>query len=172
MLGGVNPAVRLRPLTDADHDDVLAFNEANVVKLAPLDADRLDQLRSWADRADAIEVAGELAGFVLTFRSGTPYDSENYLWFHEQYGRDFYYLDRIVVDKRLRRGGIGTAVYDALETLARPHGRMCLEVNLLPPNPESLSFHIGRGYNEVGTLGNSDHLVTLMAKELSDPAGA
>ena len=79
---------------------------------------------------------------------------------------------RPLVDKRLRRGGIGTAVYDALETLARPHGRMCLEVNLLPPNPESLSFHIGRGYNEVRTLGNSDHLVTLMAKELSDPVGA
>ena len=66
----------------------------------------------------------------------------------------------------MRRGGVGSTVYDALETLARPLGRMCLEVNLLPPNPESLSFHNGRGYVEVGTLGNSDHLVTLMTKEL------
>lgn len=170
MLGGVNNAVRLRPLTDADDKAVLDLNESNVVKLAPLDAERLHQLRSWADRADAIEVGGEFGGFVLTFRSGTAYDSENYLWFHEQYGRDFYYLDRIVVDKRLRRGGVGTTVYDALETLARPHRRMCLEVNLLPPNPASLSFHNGRGYAEVGTLGNSDHLVTLMAKDLQDPS--
>ena len=109
----MNPAVRLRPLTDADDEAVLDLNDTNVVKLAPLDADRLHLLRSWADRADAIEVAGELAGFVLTFRSGTAYDSENYLWFHEQYGRSFYYLDRIVVDKRMRRGGVGSTVYDA-----------------------------------------------------------
>jgi predicted GNAT superfamily acetyltransferase len=168
MLGDVNTAVRLRPLTDTDEEGVLALNETNVVNLAPLDAERLRLLRSWADRADAIEVGGEFAGFVITFRPGTAYDSENYRWFHDQYGGDFYYLDRIVVDKRLRRHGIGTAVYDALETLARPHRRMCLEVNLLPPNPASLSFHNGRGYVEVGTLGNSDHLVTLMAKELAE----
>src|SRR5689334_15612474 len=100
MLGVVNPAVRLRPLTDADDEDVLALNEANVANLAPLDSERLHLLRSWAHRADAIEVAGEVAGFVLTFQPGTPYDSENYRWFHDRYGRDFYYLDRIVVDKR------------------------------------------------------------------------
>jgi predicted GNAT superfamily acetyltransferase len=168
MLGRVRrPSVRLRPLTDHDEAAVLALNETNVVKLAPLDGDRLRQLREWAHRADAVEVDGAFAGFVITFTAGTAYDSENYRWFTERYGTDFYYLDRIVLDAKVRRGGIGSAVYDALERIAEPHGRMVLEVNLLPPNPASLSFHNGRGYKEVGTLGDSDHLVTLMVKELA-----
>ena len=44
--------------------------------------------------------------------------------------------------------------------------RMALEVNLLPPNPGSLAFHAGRGYAEVGRLGDPAHLVSLMTKEL------
>jgi len=166
MLGGVR-TVRLRPLTDQDDAAVLALNEVNVVQLAPLDVDRLHQLRAWADRADAVDVDGEFAGFVITFHAGTPYDSENYRWFTEQYGREFYYLDRIAIDQRVRRGGVGTAVYDHLEAIAVKHRRMALEVNLLPPNPTSLSFHNGRGYTEVGKLGDADHLVTLMVKELA-----
>jgi len=166
MLGLVNPLVRLRPLTDQDDDAVLALNENNVVKLAPLDQDRLHRLREWADRADAIEVDGTFAGFVITFRPGRAYDSENYRWFSEQFGDDFYYLDRIVLDRSVRRRGVGAAVYDKLEARAKECGRMALEVNLLPPNPASLSFHNARGYTEVGKIGDEEHLVTLMVKEL------
>jgi len=155
----------LRPVTDADAPDVLALNERNVDALAPMDEDRFAQLRAWSDRFDVLESDGELAGFVVTFAPGTPYDSENYRWFTERHGtRGFYYLDRIVLHEDFRRQGLGGFVYDALETVAARHGRMALEVNVVPRNEASLAFHERRGYVEVGRLGDPDHLVALMEK--------
>jgi uncharacterized protein len=155
----------LRPLTPSDVDDVLALNERNVVKLAPLDAARLGEIRDWADRVDVLDVDGSFAGFVVTFGPGTAYDSENYRWFTERFD-DFYYLDRIVLHEDFRRQGLGGFVYDDVEETARKHGRLALEVNLVPRNDASLAFHQRRGYVEVGRLGDDDHLVTLLTKEL------
>ena len=155
----------LRPVTDADAPDVLALNERNVELLAPMDGARLGQLRRWADRFDVLESDGEFAGFVVTFEPGTPYDSENYRWFTERHGgHGFYYLDRIVLHEDFRRQGLGGFVYDALETVATRHGRVALEVNVVPRNDASLAFHERRGYVEVGRLGDSAHLVALMEK--------
>jgi predicted GNAT superfamily acetyltransferase len=134
-----------------------------------MDATRLAQLRNWADLAHVVEQDGELAGFVLTFAPGAPYDSENYRWFSARW-TDFYYLDRIVLADRFRRRGLGGRVYDEVEDRARAHGRMALEVNLEPPNVASLAFHDRRGYVEVGTRRDSGtdsgHLLTLRVKEL------
>ena len=68
--------------------------------------ERLTWLVGLAHRADVLEVDGEVGGFVVTFRPGSDYDSENYRWFADRYGRDFYYLDRIVVAEHLRRPGL------------------------------------------------------------------
>jgi predicted GNAT superfamily acetyltransferase len=155
----------LRPITPSDVDHVLALNERNVVKLAPLDAARLGEIRDWADRVDVLDVDGSFAGFVVTFGPGTAYDSENYRWFTERFD-DFYYLDRIVLHEDFRRQGLGGFVYDDVEETARKHGRLALEVNLVPRNDASLAFHQRRGYVEVGRLGDDDHLVTLLTKEL------
>lgn len=161
------PTPRLRPIDDADVPVVLDLNERDVELLSPLDADRLEQLRGWADRADVIDVDGDVAGFVITFAPGTAYDSPNYTWFGERYGTDFAYLDRIVIAEPFRRRGLGRFVYDELEGAARPRGRMTLEVNVDPPNVGSLAFHAARGYAEVGRQGEPGHLVALMAKPLS-----
>jgi uncharacterized protein len=155
----------LRPITPSDVDDVLALNERNVVKLAPLDAARLAEIQDWADRVDVLDVDGDFAGFVVTFGPGTPYDSDNYRWFTDRFD-DFYYLDRIVLHEDFRRRGLGGFVYDDVEETARKHGRLALEVNLVPRNDASLAFHESRGYVEVGRLGDDDHLVTLMTREL------
>jgi uncharacterized protein len=158
---------KLRPLRPADHAEVLALNTANVVKLAPMDEARLVELEELADRFDVVEVDGEFGGFVVTFAPGTSYDSENYRWFTERYDAHFYYLDRIVLADAHRRQGLGTFVYDELEQVARPYGRLTLEVNLVPRNDASLAFHDRRGYVEVGQLGSPGHLVALMEKQLS-----
>jgi len=151
-------------VTEHDVSDVLALNDRNVMKLAPMDAARLDELRRWADRADVLDVDGAFGGFVITFGPGTAYDSENYRWFTERYGDSFYYLDRIVLHEDFRRQGLGGFVYDEVEDVARKHGRMALEVNLVPRNDGSLAFHRRRGYVEVGRLGDEEHLVSLMEK--------
>jgi uncharacterized protein len=155
----------LRPLRDTDVADVLWLNEANVVNLASMDEARLLHLRGLADRFDVVEVDGQFAGFVVTFLAGTTYDSVNYRWFTDQ-GRDFYYLDRIALRQEYRRRGLGGFVYDEMERVAKPYGRLCLEVNLLPRNEVSLAFHAARGYVEVGRLGDDEHLVALMEKTL------
>jgi uncharacterized protein len=157
----------LRPITPDDVSVVLALNDANVELLAPLDEARLNQLRTWARHADVIVCDGEVAGFVLTFGPGTAYDSPNYRWFTDRYGRAFLYLDRIVLDDRFRRRGLGGAVYDAIEADAAPAGRLALEVNIEPPNEPSLAFHRRRGYVEVGRLGKPGGEVSLMVKSLS-----
>lgn len=158
---------QLRPVETADHADVLALNEANVVSLAPMDRDRLLQMVGWADRFDVVDVGGEFAGFVVTFAPGSPYDSENYRWFAKRHGRDFYYLDRIVLADHHRRRGLGTFVYDEVERLAKRYGRLTLEVNLVPRNDVSLAFHDSRGYVEVGRRGDATHLQSLKEKRLS-----
>jgi uncharacterized protein len=157
----------LRRIRPADHEQVLALNAANVVKLAPMDEARLAELEGMADRFDVVEVDGEFGGFVITFAPGTAYDSENYRWFTERYDGHFYYLDRIVLTDAHRRRGLGTFVYDELEQFARRYGRLTLEVNLVPRNDASLAFHDRRGYVEVGQLGDAGHLVGLMEKQLS-----
>jgi predicted GNAT superfamily acetyltransferase len=157
----------LRPVREPDYDDVLALNLVNVEALAPMDRDRLVQLRGLADRFDVVDVDGAFGGFVVTFGPGTSYDSENYRWFTDRYADRFYYLDRIVLSDRFRRRGLGTFVYDEVEDVARKYDRLALEVNLVPRNGPSLAFHERRGFTEVGRLGDETHLVSLMEKDLS-----
>ena len=163
----MTPSVLLRDIADHDVPLVLDLNERNVELLAPLDAARLDQLSTWAHRAQVIEVAGEPAGFVITIPAGTDYDSPNYRWFSAMYGSSFHYLDRIVFEDRFRRRGLGSAVYDMIEADASTAGRLALEVNAEPPNPASLAFHAARGFAEVGRLGGAGKAVAMLAKDLT-----
>lgn len=160
-------SVLLRDIADHDVPLVLDLNERNVELLAPLDAARLDQLSTWAHRAQVIEVAGEPAGFVITIPAGTDYDSPNYRWFSALYGSSFHYLDRIVFEDRFRRRGLGSAVYDMIEADASTAGCLALEVNAEPPNPASLAFHAARGFAEVGRLGGAGKAVAMLAKDLT-----
>jgi predicted GNAT superfamily acetyltransferase len=156
----------LRPITSADHPQVLAWNQQHVELLSPLDEARLVILRDSADLGAVITAGGLDLGFVLTFGPESAYDSPNFRWFAERYDR-FYYLDRVVVDPAARRTGLGTRVYDEIEARARRVGPvMCLEVNLDPPNQPSLEFHRRRGYAEVGQDDSTGHLVSLLVKEL------
>ena len=161
----------LRPITPGDHPQVLAWNHAHVELLAPLDERRLVELLGWADLGSVITHDGQDVGFVLTFASGTAYDSANYRWYTEHAAASgwgtFYYLDRVVVDPSVRRAGIGTRVYDEIEDRARQLAPvMCVEVNLEPPNEPSLEFHRHRGYREVGQDVAFGHVVSLLVKEL------
>jgi uncharacterized protein len=160
---------RLRELTRCDWPAALELNHGSVQELSELDEQRLQWLVSLAHTALAVDREGELAGFALAIAPGTSYDSENYRWFGARFER-FLYLDRIVVCAGLRRQGIATRLYDAMETAAGPFERMVCEVNVEPPNPASLAFHGARGYAELDRLAHGEHkLVALLAKELTAP---
>ena len=154
----------LRPITPADHDDVVALNERFVHLTAPMDHARLAELVAASDRAAVIDVDGAFAGFVITFAAGAAYDGAHFAWFAERYD-DYCYLDRIVIHEDFQRRGLGTFVYDEIEgSCGRPV--LTLEVNIDPPNEPSLAFHRARGFVEVGQSDASGHLVSLMAKQL------
>ena len=165
----MSQTVSLRPITPADHAEVLALNESNVELLAPMDEARLIELLELADRALVIDAEGAFAGFVITFASGSAYDGENFAWFSERY-EDFSYLDRVVIHEDFRRRGLGSFVYDELESsCGRPV--FALEVNLNPPNAASLAFHRARGYSEVGQRLAGGHLVSMLVRTLSRTTG-
>lgn len=156
---------RLRPITPADHAEVVALNERHVDLTAPMDEARLVELAASAEHADVIEVDGQLAGFVITFGVGAAYDGAHFAWFAERYD-DYCYLDRIVIHEDFQRRGLGSFTYDELEgSCGRPV--FALEVNIDPPNEPSLAFHRARGFTEVGQSDASGHLVALMVKQLS-----
>ena len=154
----------LRPMTAADHHDVLQLNESHVELLSPLDEARLTALLAVAENASVIDADGAFAGFVVTFAADSSYDGENFGWFTRRYG-DFCYLDRVVIHEDFRRRGLGSEVYDALESSC---GRalFALEVNLDPPNHASLAFHTARGFVEVGQRVSGGHLVSMFLKTL------
>lgn len=159
--------VTLRPLTPGDATVVLAINEASVHHLAPLDEAEYRWFLDAAALALGAVIDGEVVGFVLVLDPGVAYASRNYAWFSERYDA-FAYLDRVAIDARARRRGVGNAIYDFVEQHASQRGApLLLEVNIEPPNHASLAFHAARGFEEVGTLAHDDgaKVVQLMAKQ-------
>lgn len=141
-------------LRDARPDDapaLLALNAASVEVLSPLDAARLDRLLAEAALCRVVEVDGAVRAFVLAFREGADYDSENYRWFDAREPR-FLYVDRVVVDAASRGLGLGQRLYADVFDRARhddvPY--VTCEFDVDPPNPVSERFHARQGFREVG----------------------
>jgi hypothetical protein len=106
-------------------------------------------------------------GFLLALAPGSHYASENYVWFSTHRPGSLY-VDRIVVAPRAHGRGIGRALYTAVHDRARALGlgEVTCEVNLDPPNPESLAFHRRLGFAQVGehaTKGGSVRVALLAA---------
>ncbi len=157
----------VRALEDRDVADVLALNQLEVEKLAPMDEAKLWAIHAVADRFDVVELDGEFAGFVITMRPGSGYWSEFYRWYADRFDDQYYYLDRVVMTAATRGRGLGTQVYDGLEAHAATYGRLALEVNVEPLNEPSLAFHLSRGYETVAEVTDDvGHRRAMMVKEL------
>lgn len=146
-------APRLASVSLADIDAVLALNQSALPAVSEVEAAFFEGMipASVQFLAAHLDDAGDgLAGFLLLLGPGTDYASLNYQWFSQRYD-DFLYVDRIVVAARARRRGVGRAFYDAAWRLASGRGvPLTCEVNVVPPNPESMAFHQAFGFAEVG----------------------
>ena len=91
--------------------------------------------------------------FLIAFDQDADYDSPNFLWFRDRYER-FAYVDRVVVAASAHGQGLGRALYEGLFVEAKAAGYPCIvaEVNTVPPNPGSLSFHDKMGFEAVGEV--------------------
>ncbi|HAM26557.1 MAG TPA: GNAT family N-acetyltransferase [Microbacteriaceae bacterium] len=144
----------VRDLTAHDLDQVVELNDA-AYPAVPITAigEMADLLRVAGFASAAVDPADEstVLGFVIGMRPGSGYASENFRYFQSR-GTNFLYVDRIVVNEATRGSGVGRMLYVSVFDLARVEGRaeVTCEVNLLPPNPESLAFHARLGFERVG----------------------
>lgn len=130
---------------------MLALNQASTPHVGAVDRARLAAIVDESTLAVVARDDDGLAGFVLVLGPGASYDSPNYRWFAGRYD-DFRYVDRIAVDPRMQRSGLGARLYDAVFDHARSAGSpvVTCEVNVEPPNPVSQRFHAALGFVEVG----------------------
>lgn len=147
------------------------LNEANAPEVGSLELTGFTELLQKAQRIwtvdDPENCHGDPAGLLVVMRRDSDYDSPNFQWFQRGFDR-FAYVDRIAIDERARRQGIGEALYLTLEAWARHRGlkRILCEVNLHPRNETSLSFHFGFGFREVGQFIGRGKGVMMLEKLL------
>ena len=159
----------LRRVVASDLPALAELNDAAVPAVNGLGLDGLTAHVPVCDLALVAELDGEAAGFVLALAPGADYASENYRWFSTHVPGSLY-VDRIVVAPTAHGRGIGRALYAAVDARARELGLgvVTCEVNLEPPNPQSLAFHERLGFQRVGeqaTKGGSV-VVALLSREV------
>jgi predicted GNAT superfamily acetyltransferase len=137
------------PLAGTPSPALVALNNDHAAELSFLTPERFAALIGEAFLACRI---GEADALLLAFDQAADYDSPNFLWFRERFGR-FVYVDRIVVAGSARGRGLARLLYEALfeRVRAAGHARVVCEVNADPPNPASDAFHAALGFVEVGS---------------------
>lgn len=151
----------------ADLEQVRVLNEAAVPAVNSVSVADLEELERMSVQFLVSYRDEQLAGFLILMASGEPYASANYQWFSSRYA-DFLYVDRIVVASNFHRLGIARSFYTRAQQLARERSVvLTCEVNLIPPNPQSMAFHLESGFQQVGQLHHEsdDKLVSLLALE-------
>lgn len=145
--------IAVTPIEPGDLAAVLALNAACVPEVGTIDATQLADLVRESTVAAVVRDDDGVAAFVLALAPAANYGSLNFRWFCERYSH-FLYVDRIAVAERCRGRGLGRRLYDAVFGAARARGDSLVtcEVNLLPPNPDSLAFHERLGFRRVGEL--------------------
>lgn len=157
----------IRPICERDYDFVLKTNLDNVEVLSPMDRERMLLLMPMCELFLVAELDGQPAAFLMALREGADqYDSENYRWFSSRYVR-FLYIDRIVITESYRHMGIGRRLYEAVFAHAKSIGApfVTCEVDTIPYNAVSLSFHKKMGFREVGTQHVNLNDVTVSLQE-------
>ncbi|NQV66373.1 MAG: GNAT family N-acetyltransferase [SAR86 cluster bacterium] len=161
--------IEIQTVEQSDFTSLLALNEDAVPHVNSIDSAQMADFLQQAVAFFKVVEAGQLAGFVISLGGGADYLSPNYTWFDREL-KNFLYIDRIMVDPTFRRQGVARLIYQELEDRARAHGitSLCCEVNLMPPNPESLALHLSLGFVQVGTqfTYGGEKEVVLLVKQL------
>jgi len=161
-------SLTVRDVQPHELDAILALNNAAGSTILPLDGAGIARLADHASYLRVAEADGQMAGFLLALREGTPYESPNYRWFSERYS-EFAYIDRIVIARPFRRLGLGRVFYADVTSYAEVRVPvLTCEVFLEPRDDISVLFHGTYGFQEVGQqrMGEEGPQVSLLAKEL------
>ena len=160
----------IRPYEAKDEEAVLKLNEDSVSFLSPMNRTRFVRLKSVSRLILVAECDRKVVAFLMGFSDNADYDSVNYQWFSARL-KSFFYIDRIVVNKKYRSLGIGRTFYSKIYDWASQEGMKWLvaEIDFEPPNETSLKFHNRQQFVEVAkqVAGNGKKTVSLQVKSVN-----
>jgi uncharacterized protein len=162
--------ISIREIRSGDLEAVRRINAESSPGVSFLAMDSLVRLTAGATLAWVAAAGQDIAAYLIGFAAEAIYDGEEFAWF-KQRRRDFIYVDQIATATSFRGQGIGRMLYSEVEGWAasRSCRAVSCEVNLEPPNPQSLAFHRRCGFIEVGSLKTKDgRWVVLLQKDVRD----
>lgn len=157
-----------RPPKDRELPLLLALNQDALPHVNSLDLEDVTWFSRHCAYFRALFHQGAPLGFLGAMTPDCDYQSPNFLWFRSRFS-GFVYIDRVIVAPQAQRRGVASRLYQDLESWARTRAPLvACEVNLQPPNPGSLAFHVRRGFRQVGTqqTDNGAKTVALLLKKL------
>jgi len=166
----MNPQYKLHTFFDGTNNEaqlqsIYDLNQANTPEVGSLDSmNHLKKLIKLSAYNLLVLSNDEIAGFIICMREDSTYGSENYKFFAQRL-KKFLYVDRVAIDERHRRAGLGQAIYENIFTQASNDNLpIALEVNIQPVNQPSLNFHEKMGFDRIGTKDFDDHSVAYFIK--------
>ncbi len=146
--------VRSMDIRDAAFGDLRAITAINNQSSRELTFETFAGMRWYLGAAPyfrVIEREGAIGGFLIGFRRGDDYHSENLAWFEARDDGDFAYVDRVAVAAERRGLGLGRRLYEDFAAWASEHDipRLTCEVNTEPRNDGSLAFHERMGWSGI-----------------------
>ena len=166
----MNAHYRLQTFSNSSNNEtqlqsIYDLNQANTPEVGSLESmQHLKQLIDFSAYNLLVLKEDEIVGFIICMRESSAYGSENYKFFTKRL-KKFLYVDRVAIDERHRRAGLGQAIYEDIFFQASSESLpVALEVNTQPVNQPSLNFHKKMGFDQVGTRDFDDHSVAYFIK--------
>ena len=166
----MNPQYRLHSFSNSSKNEaqlqiIYDLNQANTPEVGSLESmQHLIQLIDFSAYNLLVLKEDEIVGFIICMRESSAYGSENYKFFTKRL-KKFLYVDRVAIDERHRRAGLGQAIYEDIFFQASKESLpVALEVNTQPVNQPSLNFHEKMGFDQVGVRDFDDHSVAYFIK--------
>ena len=157
--------MEIRALQTSDSSSIWEINEQGLPGTGKVSEQEILDLLNYSSLSIGLFDNNSLLGFVICLPPKTAYGSLNYLWFNERYD-DFLYVDRIAVSTANRNQKIGSKLYQAvIDTAAKLGVPIAAEVNLRPPNPDSVRFHQRHGFTEIGQFEHGQKAVIMMLRQ-------
>lgn len=155
-------------ITSEHHAQILRMNTEFVYWLSPLNQEDLTYILERADYARQIQDA---SGVLIGYAHDVNYpDHWNMNWLRVKL-ENFFYIDRIIIDRAAQGQGLGQQLYVDIEDYARAGGYdwLACEVNTVPDNPTSHRFHTEAGFHSLGkqSFPEKDKAVRYYAKALT-----
>lgn len=156
----------IRRATAADIDRVVALNRLEERWVGEGSA----ELFSRHLNAPFFRVAAEqesISAFLFGLGPSAEYDSPNYRWFQLYFGeRPFWYVDRVVVDPKMRGQGIAPRLYCLMADESRP---LPIAAEVDHRNGTSIRMHERLGFSRVGENSAKGHRNVMYVLTTSRP---